>query len=47
MTFDLAINPDFAQVEADQIVVTANQVDIDAGQLAAKIAKSAGFGFLP
>jgi hypothetical protein len=25
MTIDLAINPDFAQVEADQIVVTANQ----------------------
>jgi hypothetical protein len=25
MTVDLAINPDFAQVEADQIVVTANQ----------------------
>ncbi len=25
MTLDLAINPDFAQVEADQIVVTANQ----------------------
>lgn len=25
MTFDLAINPDFAQVEADQLVVTANQ----------------------
>ncbi len=25
LTLDLAINPDFAQVEADQIVVTANQ----------------------
>ena len=25
MTLDLAINPDFAQVEADQLVVTANQ----------------------
>ena len=25
MTVDLAINPDFAQVEADQLVVTANQ----------------------
>ncbi len=25
MTIDLAINPDFAQVEADQLVVTANQ----------------------
>ncbi len=25
MTLDMAINPDFAQVEADQIVVTANQ----------------------
>ncbi|CAN5849779.1 DUF5916 domain-containing protein [soil metagenome] len=25
LTFDLAINPDFAQVEADQLVVTANQ----------------------
>ncbi len=25
MTFDLALNPDFAQVEADQLVVTANQ----------------------
>jgi Domain of unknown function (DUF5916)/Carbohydrate family 9 binding domain-like len=25
MTIDLALNPDFAQVEADQIVVTANQ----------------------
>ena len=25
VTVDLAINPDFAQVEADQLVVTANQ----------------------
>ncbi|HKY43135.1 MAG TPA: DUF5916 domain-containing protein [Pyrinomonadaceae bacterium] len=25
VTFDLAVNPDFAQVEADQLVVTANQ----------------------
>ncbi len=25
LTFDLALNPDFAQVEADQLVVTANQ----------------------
>lgn len=25
MTLDLAVNPDFAQVEADQLVVTANQ----------------------
>jgi len=25
VTLDLAINPDFAQVEADQLVVTANQ----------------------
>src|SRR4029079_10558563 len=25
MTFDFAINPDFAQVESDQLVVTANQ----------------------
>lgn len=25
LTLDLAINPDFAQVEADQLVVTANQ----------------------
>ena len=25
LTLDLAINPDFAQVEADQIVVTTNQ----------------------